>query len=99
MNALFSGLLCLNAVLRDPFGNECCDFPALAFHGRLYKSQVFSREMLFPDATVDEDLSSKLMRVAGSRSKSKNMRNFCNDDPEEEAEGDCGEDEEDLDDA
>lgn len=48
VNALYTGLLCLAAVLMDPFGDDLVDIPAALLHQRLWKSQLFT-------GLIDED--------------------------------------------
>lgn len=55
MNSLYCGLLCLAAVLWNPFGDDAIDFPMGSLHHRLWKAQHYSSSLLEEDTDIDNE--------------------------------------------
>lgn len=89
MNTLYCGLLCLAAVMWNPFGDDATDFPAAALHKRLRKAQHFSTALLVNNAKIDDDLIARF----GQHDSSKRAKREKDEEDEEDLdEGEDGND-------
>lgn len=60
VNSLYLGLLCLSAIVADPFGGDTVDFPAALLQHKLWKAQYFAASILEDDDSIDSEITEKL---------------------------------------
>lgn len=83
VNALYTGLLCLAAVLMDPFGDDLVDFPAALLHQRLWKSQLFAGLVDEEAEVLDAELEASLLAERQKHTPHSGADRHHHDDEEE----------------